>query len=144
MHDRPSAITRTDYGHPPTSCRSYLQRRNPYAWSGSAPGRGRPDHAQALPYFEYCLVRDWIWIDLDLTPEQSAAFARNQRQPSLIFAHTVIYDSSRRFDVGDFVRTSPLYKWEEGFIFATLNSAYILLGNGVRKRATLETVASFF
>lgn len=97
-----------------------------------------------FPYFEYCLVRDWIWIDLDLTPEQSAAFARNQRKPSLIFAHTVIYDSSRRFDVGDFVRTSPLYKWEEDFIFATLNSAYLLMGDGVRKRASLETVASFF
>ncbi|MDH2200916.1 DUF6957 family protein [Ectopseudomonas oleovorans] len=97
-----------------------------------------------FPYFEYCLVRDWIWIDLDLTPEQSAAFARNQRKPSLIFAHTVIYDSSRRFDVGDLVRTSPLYKWEEGFIFATLNSAYLLMGDGVRKRASLETVASFF
>lgn len=97
-----------------------------------------------FPYFEYCIVRDWLWIDLDLSPEQSAAFARNQRQPSLIFAHTVIYDSSRRFDVGDFVRTSPLYKWEEGFIFATLNSAYLLMGDGVRKRATLETVASFF
>ncbi len=97
-----------------------------------------------FPYFEYCLVRDWIWIDPDLTPEQSAAFARNQRKPSLIFAHTVIYDSSRRFDVGDLVRTSPLYKWEEGFIFATLNSAYLLMGDGVRKRASLETVASFF
>ena len=24
-----------------------------------------------FPYFEYCLVRDWMWIDLDLTPEQS-------------------------------------------------------------------------
>lgn len=97
-----------------------------------------------FPYFEYCIVRDWSWVDLDLTPEQVAAFARTQRKPSLIFAHTVIYDSSRRFDVGDLVRTSPLYRWEEGFIFATLNSAYILLGDGVRKRANLETVAGFY
>lgn len=97
-----------------------------------------------FPYFDYCLVRDWAWIDLDLTPEQAEAFARTQRKPAIIFARTVIFDISRRFDVGDLVRTSPLYRFEEGFIFATLNSAYILLGDGVRKRATLETVTSFF
>ena len=97
-----------------------------------------------FPWFEYCLVRDWVWIDLDVTRGQREELARTQRQPAVIYAHTVIYDSSRRFDVGDFVRTSPLYKWEEGFIFATLNSCYLLMGDGVRKRATLDTVASLF
>lgn len=95
-------------------------------------------------WFEYCLVRDWIWIDMDVTPEQEAELVRTQRKPAIIFARTVIYDSSRRFDVGDFVRTSPLHRFEEGFIFATLNSAYLLLGDGTRKRASLETVASLF
>jgi len=37
-----------------------------------------------------------------------------------------------------------MYQFEAGFIFATLNSAYLLMGDGVRKRATLEAVASFF
>ncbi|MDG9922422.1 MULTISPECIES: hypothetical protein [unclassified Pseudomonas] len=97
-----------------------------------------------FPWFEYCIVRDWTWIDLEVTAEQGAELARTQRKPAIIFARTVIFDSSRRFDVGDFVRTSPLYKWKEGFIFATLNSCYLLMGNGVRKRATLETVASLF
>lgn len=97
-----------------------------------------------FPWFEYCLVRDWVWIDLDVTRDQREGLARTQRQPAIIYAHTVIYDSSRRFDVGDFVRTSPLYKWEESFIFATLNSCYLLMGDGVRKRATLDTVASLF
>lgn len=97
-----------------------------------------------FPHFEYCIVRDWVWVDLDVTSEQEAGLVRTQRKPAVILARTVIYDSSRRFDIGDFVRTSPLYKWKEGFIFATLNSAYILLGDGVRKRASLETVASLF
>ena len=91
---------------------------------------------------DYCIVRDWVWIDLDVTPAQEAVLVRTQRKPAIILARTVIYDSSRRFDVGDLVRTSPLYKWKEGFIFATLNSCYLLMGDGVRKRATLETVAS--
>lgn len=95
-------------------------------------------------YPDYCIVRDWIWVDLDVSPEQRAELSKTQRQPVIIYAHTVIYDSSRRWDCGDFVRTSPLYKWEEGYIFLTLNSAYILLGDGLRKRATLETVGRIF
>ncbi|VXC20870.1 conserved hypothetical protein [Pseudomonas sp. 8BK] len=97
-----------------------------------------------FPYMDYCLVRDWIWVDLDVSPEQHAQLSKTQRQPAIIFANTVIYDSSRRFDVGDFVRTSPLYKFEAGFIFATLNCAYLLMGDGVRKRASLETVGRLF
>ena len=23
-----------------------------------------------FPWFEYCLVRDWVWIDLDVTRDQ--------------------------------------------------------------------------
>lgn len=93
---------------------------------------------------DYCIVRDWIWIDLDVTPAQGAELARTQRKPAIIFARTVIYDISRRFDVGDLVRTSPLHRFEEGFIFATLNRCYLLMGDGLRKRASLETVANFF
>lgn len=95
-----------------------------------------------FPWFGYCIIRDWTWIDLEVTAEQGAELARTQRKPSLIIANTVLYDSSRRFDPGDFVRTSPLHRFEEGFIFATLNSCYLLMGDGLRKRATLETVAN--
>lgn len=95
-------------------------------------------------WFEYCLVRDWTWIDLDVTPEQHAQLTKTQREPAIIFARTVIYDSARRWDMGDFVRTSPLHTWRENFIFTTLNSSYLLMGDGVRKRATLDTIANLF
>ncbi|VXC40096.1 conserved hypothetical protein [Pseudomonas sp. 9AZ] len=99
---------------------------------------------ERFPYSEYCLVRDWIWIDLYVTPAQHAELVRTQRQPVLAYAHTVIYDSSRRWDVGDFVRTSYLHAFHDGFMFQTVNRVYILLGDGVRKRATLETVGRVF
>ncbi|MCQ4327584.1 MULTISPECIES: DUF6957 family protein [Stutzerimonas stutzeri group] len=89
---------------------------------------------------EFCLIRDWIWIDLEVTPLQLAELEKTRRQPALIFAHKVIYDSARRWDVGDFVRTSPLYAFRDGFLFQTLNSVYVLLGEGLRKRASVETV----
>jgi hypothetical protein len=93
---------------------------------------------------EYCLVRDWIWIDLDVTPAQLAELGKTRRQPAIIFAHRVIYDSARRWDVGDLVRTSPLYEFRDGFLFQTLNSVYVLLGEGLRKRAAVETVGRIF
>ena len=99
---------------------------------------------ERFPNSEYCLVRDWIWIDLPVSPEQLAALTRTQRQPVLVYAHNVIYDSSRRWDVGDFVRTSYLHAFHDGFIFQTLNTVYILLGAGVRKRVPLETVGRIF
>ncbi len=95
-------------------------------------------------FSDYCLVRDWIWIDLDVSDEQRALLEKTGRQPTIIYAHTVIYDSARRWDVGDFVRTSPLHAFHDGFLFQTWNTVYVLLGDGVRKRAALETVGRIF
>lgn len=91
-------------------------------------------------YSEFCLVRDWIWIDLNVTPAQLVELENTRRQPAVIFAHSVIYDSARRWDVGDLVRTSPLHEFRDGFLFQTLNSVYVLLGDGLRKRAAVDTV----
>ncbi|WP_373386578.1 hypothetical protein [Pseudomonas alcaligenes] len=99
---------------------------------------------ERYPYAEYCIVSNWRWIDLEVTPVQLSELTNTNRKPAVIYADTVIYDSSRRWDVGDFVRTSFLHKFEDGFIFKTLNTAYILIGNGVRKRATLEAIGRIF
>ncbi len=92
------------------------------------------------PYSEFCLVRDWIWIDINVTAAQLAELEKTRRQPVIIFSHSVIYDSMRRWDVGDLVRTSLLHEFRDGFLFQTLNTDYVLLGQGMRKRAALETV----
>ncbi|WP_417315951.1 DUF6957 family protein [Cycloclasticus pugetii] len=106
---------------------------------------------EAMAYFQrlrtyqpHCFVRDWIWIDLTLTDAQRRVLEETRRQPVILYAHRVIYDSSRRFDVGDFVRTSPLLAFEDGWQFSTVNSIYVLLGDGLRKRASLETVGRIF
>ena len=99
---------------------------------------------ERYPYAEYCLVSKWRWIDLDVTQEQRDELGRTNRQPVVIYADNVIYDSQRRWDVDDFVRTSYLHKFEDGFIFQTLNTIYILMGDGVRTRASLETLGRIF
>ncbi|TXH89528.1 MAG: hypothetical protein E6Q71_03915 [Pseudomonas sp.] len=93
-----------------------------------------------FPHSEFCLVRHWRWIDLDVSDAQRVELEKTQRQPVILYAHGVVYDSSRRWDVGDVVRTSPLSVFEEGFLFRTLNSTYLMLGDGQRKSAALETV----
>ncbi len=99
---------------------------------------------ERYPYAEYCLVSKWRWIDLDVTQEQRDELGRTNRQPVVIYADNVIYDSQRRWDVDDFVRTSYLHKFEDEFIFQTLNTIYILMGDGVRTRASLETLGRIF
>ncbi|MFZ3025053.1 DUF6957 family protein [Pseudomonas sp.] len=96
------------------------------------------------PYAEYCLVSNWIWLDLDVTQEQRDELVRTNRQPAVIYAHAVIYDSQRRWDVGDFVRTSYLHKFEDNFIFRTLNTIYILIGDGIRTKTSLESLGRIF
>lgn len=99
---------------------------------------------KTFPRGDYCLVREWIWINLDVSDQQRAELAKTKRLPVIIYANGVVFDSNRRWDVGDFVRTSPLHAFEKGFHFKTLNSTYLLLGAGVRKLANAESVAHIF
>lgn len=115
----------------------------PMPGSDMSDGEALAHARQHFPYGNYCLVRDWRWLDLEVTEIQRLLLAKTGRQPALIYAHTVIYDSERRWDVGDFVRTSLLHQ-NEGFQFRTLNSVYLLLGPGTRIRASADAVASIF
>lgn len=99
---------------------------------------------QRFPRAEFCLVRDWLWLDLEVTPVEREQLSKTGRQPVVVCAHTVIYDSNRRWDVGDFVRTSPLHVWHGDGLFQTWNTLYVLLGEGQRKRVALETVGRIF
>lgn len=94
-----------------------------------------------FPHGSFCLVRNWLWLDLDAPKEIHQNLAASQLQPAIIYADTVIYDSERRWDVGDFVRTSPLHRFTDDFLFCTLNTTYLLLGPGQRKRTSIEKVA---
>jgi hypothetical protein len=103
--------------------------------------------AQALAYAEggagysaFCIVRNWVWINLDLSHAEVEDLQRTGRQPAVIYSPTVIFDSARRWGGGDIVRTSLLSSFEENFIFKTSNTAYLLLGDGLRKSASLSTM----
>jgi hypothetical protein len=99
---------------------------------------------ERFPSKPFCLVRDWIWIDLTMPDSVRAALERSARQPVMLYAHQVVLDSRCRFSPGDWVRSTPLVAFTDDCFFETENSVYVLLGNGVRKTAELTTVNKVF
>ncbi len=97
-----------------------------------------------LPYKSICVVKNWMWWDLEVTEEESNVLKQNGKQASLIKADTVIDDESGRFRPGDWVRSSPLVSFTECCIFETQNTVYLLVGKGSRKTISLDTAMSFF
>jgi hypothetical protein len=69
----------------------------------------------------FCLVRNWIWVELEVSEGRRDDLAAMQLHPVVLYAHSIVYDSSRRWDVGDFVRTTLLHEFTDGFVFRTKN-----------------------
>lgn len=101
--------------------------------------------AQELcPGKPYCSVRQWILVDLDISDDKKVLVTEQGFQPILLYAHTVVTDSARRFSPGDWVRSTLLVERKSNCLFETQNSVYILLGTGSRKTAEPAVVASIF
>lgn len=101
--------------------------------------------AQELcPEKPYCSVRQWVLVDLDISDNKKAMVTEQGFQPVLLYAHVVVTDSARRFEPGDWVRSTLLVDLKSNCLFETQNSVYILLGAGSRKVAAPAVVASIF
>lgn len=82
---------------------------------------------------DYCIVRGWVWHDFSVFDDLSCELLQERLQPVIIRANYVVFDSAGRFEPGDWVHTSALREFNDGFIFQTRNTAYLLLGIGYRK-----------
>ena len=119
-----------------------------------APGTVMLGHAMAgetilalldehFPARQFCLVRNWIWIDLDL-PDDVREELINMRFQSVMLYGDVVIDSLGRFDEGDWLRSTPLVSFTQGCLFETRDTVYGLLGHGVRKSVALSTMVKIF
>ena len=70
-------------------------------------------------------VKNWMWFDMEMDGQQLA----------IVKADHVVRTSNRKFDIGDWVRTSPLVNFMDKCVFETSNSYYILVGKGTRKES---------
>lgn len=121
-------------------------------YEGGTPMQGRKlseDEAIALveekaPHKPWCIVKNWTWIDLEISPSDRTAVAQAGYSPVMIYAHHVIQDSRGRFRTGDWVRSTPLIAFSENCLFETRNTVYVLTGTGTRKTAELATVMKIF
>lgn len=106
--------------------------------------RARVEARGRASWMDFCVVENWNWIDLTLSAEAQEKFRSAGLQPVVLYAHNVLFDSRRRFDVGDWVRSTPLVSFSEDCFFQTRNTLYVLVGNGQRKQAEFNTVMSLF
>lgn len=107
------------------------------------------DEAVALARKRYkwmplCAVEEWTILDAIVTDEERAKVTAAGCQPIFMFAHKVVDDEQRRFEPGHWVRSSMGTAFNDGFLFETRNSVYVLLGPGHRKSASIEAIFSLF
>ena len=83
---------------------------------------------------QYCIVRNWILVQLDVSDEARRQIQAQGFEPQIIHAHEVVEDSARRFAPGWWVRTSLQLKYENDGFFETKSTIYVLIGDGRHKK----------
>lgn len=91
-----------------------------------------------------CAVEEWTILDAIVTDAERTKVSAAGCQPMFMFAHKVVEDEQRRFEPGHWVRSSMGTAFNDGFLFETRNSVYVLLGPGHRKSATIKEIFSLF
>lgn len=97
--------------------------------------------ATAFPGKPFCVVKQWIFIDLIVTSEEKDKLTKLGLLPATLFAHEVVFDSQVRFQPSMWVR-SNFGVSSIDFIFETQKTVYLLLGPGLRKEATVGAAFS--
>jgi len=100
--------------------------------------------SQRFPRKPYCLVRDWTIFRVEVTPDELSKVHAAGQHPMIVFAHNVVEDSQGRFERGDWVRSSMCTSFNDGVVFETRNTVYVLIGPGHEQPASLKDVFSFF
>lgn len=97
-----------------------------------------------FPSKAYCLVKQWTIFRADVSEDDLVKIHAAGHLPLFVFAHKVIEDNRQRFQPGDWVRSSMCVSFDDGVMFETKNTIYVLMGPGHEKKADLKTIFSFF
>ena len=87
----------------------------------------------------FCIVRNWMLIDLMLSGEQENEIRKQGLQPSILYANHAVFDSEARVPAGDGFITG-YQKDFHGCFFESKDKLYILAGRGARKHVSLPAV----
>ena len=98
--------------------------------------------ANAFPGKAFCVVRQWILIDLTVNSDEKEKLSGLGLLPATLFAHEIVLDSKGRFQPCMWVRSNFGVSFTEGCMFETKNTVYLLWGSGQRKEATVGAAFS--
>lgn len=91
--------------------------------------------AKAFPGKAFCVVRQWILIDLTVNSDEQEKLNGLGLVPATLFAHEIVLDSKGRFQAGMWVRSNFGVSFTEGCMFETKSTVYLLWDSGLRKEA---------
>ncbi|MEH6486713.1 MULTISPECIES: DUF6957 family protein [Pseudomonas] len=112
-------------------------------WSGTE-DEAVLEASRLYPGRSYCLVRDWMLVDILTSPEVAEAISNQGFSTRLIFSHRIVLDSAERFLPGYWVRSTWQKSYHESGFFESRNTIYILLGEGKKKTAEYWVLASIY
>ena len=98
--------------------------------------------AKDFPGKAFCVVRQWILIDLTVNTDEKEKLTRLGLLPATLYAHEVVFDSRNRFQPSMWVRSNFGVSFSQGCIFETNSTVYLLWGSGLRKEASVGAAFS--
>ena len=98
--------------------------------------------AKTFPGKAFCVVKQWILIDLTVTPKEREKLTKFGLLPATLYAHEVVLDSRGRFQPQMWVRSNFGVSFSQGCMFETESTVYLLWGSGLRKEASVATAFS--
>lgn len=119
-----------------------------YGAGKEVPGwQGTQDELIALatktfPGKAFCVVRQWIVIDLTVNPVEKEKLTGLGLLPITLYAHEVVIDSRNRFQPSMWVRSNFALSFSQNCMLETKSTVYLLLGAGQRKAASIGAAFS--
>ncbi|WP_085706874.1 hypothetical protein [Pseudomonas sp. B35(2017)] len=89
----------------------------------------------------YCVVRAWVVVEA--TPFYGNTIAVGDNAPMIMYAHHAVSHSTGAVKSGEAVCSGYALKYDGRGVLETVDTVYVLLGNGYRKRASPNTISAF-
>ena len=97
-----------------------------------------------FPNKGFCIVQQWTIVHAIASDGDLTKIHVHGHLPLFVFAEKVILDSRGRFDYGNWVRSTMVISFQDGFLFETKNTVYVLMGDGDEKSARLAAILSLY
>lgn len=97
-----------------------------------------------FPRRSVCIVADWFWVDLEAPGAVNEELIEQGKQPVMLLASDVLFDSSGANRPGEWLRSTPLVRFTDAMFFETEITVYLLMGHGRRHTMSLSTMVQLF